>query len=114
VYVQLVTFGLNGPTEDQYLESCREELDIFAALPGLLGKIWLRDPETGTFGGLYLWRDRASYDDYIAGDVFNTMAEDANLKDFRSRGFDHYADLTRATQPGLTVSEDRPEAVPGA
>lgn len=104
MYVQLVTFTLNGPTEEQYHETCRQETGAFADLPGLLAKIWLRDPDSGTFGGLYLWRDRESYRDYIEGDIFRAIQDDPSFDGVTSRGFDHFEDLTKATQPGLTLA----------
>jgi hypothetical protein len=104
VYIQLVTFTLNGPTEAQYHEACQEETSIFADLPGLLAKIWLRDPDTGTYGGLYLWQDRTSYEDYLRSDVFHAIQDDPSFAAVTSRGFEHFENLTKATQPGLTVA----------
>lgn len=103
MYVQLVTFTLNGLTEDQYHDACQEETGVFADLPGLLSKIWLRDPEAGTYGGLYLWRDHEAYEAYRAGDVFRAIQDDPSFEGVTSQGFDHFQDLTRATQPGLAV-----------
>lgn len=104
MYVQLVTFKLNGITEEQYRSACEADTPIFAALPGLLSKVWLRDPETGTYGGLYLWRDRESYDNYVASDVFAAIRDDPTFRGVHSQGFDHFEMLTKATQPGLVVA----------
>jgi heme-degrading monooxygenase HmoA len=104
VYVQLITFTLSGPTEAQYHVGCRQETHVFAELPGLLAKVWLRDPDTGTYGGLYLWQDRAAYEDYVSSDVFRAIQDDPSFAGVTSRGFDHFEDLTKATQPGLTVA----------
>lgn len=103
MYVQLVTFTLNGPSAQEYHDACREETAFFADLPGLLSKIWLRDADTGTYGGLYLWRDRASYEAYLASDVFRAIEDDPAFEGVTTQGFDHFEDLTRATQPGLAV-----------
>lgn len=103
MHVQLVTFTLDGPTEEQFREACREDAEVFAGLPGLLAKIWLRDPETGTYGGLYLWQDRDAYEAYTRSDVFRAIQDDPSFAGVTSRGFDHFEELTKATQPGLTV-----------
>jgi heme-degrading monooxygenase HmoA len=103
VYIQLVTFKLSGPTEEQYSQACREELSTFAGLPGLLSKVWLRDTETNTYGGLYLWRDRASYEAYVEGDIFKSIRDDPSFEGVESRAFDHFEDMTKATQPGLVL-----------
>jgi hypothetical protein len=38
----------------------------------------LRDPETNTHGGLYLWADQEAYERYIKGDIFNAIKADQN------------------------------------
>jgi quinol monooxygenase YgiN len=103
VYIQIITFNLNGPNEEQFLQACSEQTAVFAALPGLLSKIWLRDPATNTYGGLYLWQDRAAYEAYVASDVFKAIQADPAFENVESRGFDHFESLTKATQPGLVV-----------
>lgn len=103
MYVQIVTFGLNGVTEEQFHDSCAGATATFAALPGLLGKIWLRDPEGETYGGLYLWRDRTAHDDYVRGEVWGAVAADPNLTDVKSVGFEVFEDLTKDTLPALAL-----------
>src|SRR5206468_11065716 len=85
MHAQVVTFGLNGITEEQFHEACGGDAPTFANLPGLLAKIWLRDPETNTYGGLYLWDDQEAYEGYIKGEVFNAIKADQNLKNVESR-----------------------------
>ena len=101
MHAQVVTFGLNGITEEQFQEASRAETQTFANLPGLLAKIWLRNPETNTYGGLYLWADQEAYERYIKGEVFNTIKEDQNLKNVESRDFGVFEDLSSRTMPKL-------------
>ena len=101
MYAQVITFGLNGITEEQFREACGAETATFANLPGLLAKIWLRDPETNTYGGLYLWADQEAYERYITGDVFNAIKADQNLKNVESRDFGVFEDLSSLTMPKL-------------
>jgi heme-degrading monooxygenase HmoA len=103
MHVQVVTFRLNGVTEEQYHEACRDLADTFANLPGLLAKIWLRGPETGTYGGVYLWRDRDAFEDYIKGEVFKAVENDPVLTDVRSVDFGVFSDLTQITQPEVVL-----------
>jgi hypothetical protein len=100
--VQVVTFELNGITEEEYHEACRVETDTFAALPGLLAKIWIKDEAANTFGAVYLWRDQDSHAAYVKGDIFKSIVDDPTLSNVTSKSFDVYDDLTKATQPGLT------------
>lgn len=103
MHVQIATFGLNGITEDEYLQACQAETATFAAIPGLIAKTWLRDADTNTYGGVYLWCDREAYEAYVAGEVWAAVAGDASLSDVTSRDFAVFEDLTTATQPGLSL-----------
>src|SRR5881628_2248598 len=94
MHAQVVTFGLNGVTEEQFREAAEADAPTFATLPGLLAKIWLRDPETNTYGGLYLWADQEAYERYIKGDVFNAIKADQNLENVESRDFGVFDDLS--------------------
>lgn len=103
MHAQVITFGLNGITEEQFHEACTADAPMFANLPGLLAKVWLRDPGTNTYGGLYLWADREDYDRYIKGEVFNAIKADANLENVESRDFGVFDDLSAVTMPQLRV-----------
>lgn len=101
MHAQVVTFGLNGITEEQFHEAVGPDTKLFANLPGLLAKIWLRDPEHGTYGGLYIWADQEAYERYVKGEIFNAIKADQNLKNVESRDFGVFEDLTSVTMPRL-------------
>ena len=103
MHVQIATFALNGITEAEYHEACQEETSTFAAIDGLLAKTWLRNPDTSTYGAVYLWRDREAYEGYVSGEVWAAVAGDSSLTDVKSSEFDVFEDLTKATQPGVSV-----------
>ncbi len=58
MHLQIVTFELEGITPEQYADHCEQAAPRFAQEPGLRSKVWLADPDTGTYGGVYLWQDR--------------------------------------------------------
>ena len=101
MHAQVVTFGLNGITEEQFREARGADAPTFANLPGLLAKIWLRDPETNTYGGLYLWADQEAYERYIKGEVFGSIQANPGLKNVESRDFGVFEDLSAITAPKL-------------
>ena len=101
MHAQVVTFELNGITEEQFHEAARADTKIFANLPGLLAKFWLRDPERNTCGGVYIWSDQEAYERYIKGEVFNAIRADQHLKNVDSRDFGVFEDLSSLTTPGL-------------
>ena len=101
MHAQVVTFGLSGITEEQFHEACEADAQTFANLPGLLAKVWLRNPETNTYGGLYLWADQETCERYINGEVFNAIKADQHLKNVESRDFGVFEDLSSRTMPKL-------------
>lgn len=106
MHVQLVTFGLQGISEEEYHAGCRDEAGIFADLPGLSAKIWLKDSAEGTYGAVYLWNDRQSFERYVGGEVFKSIEDDPTLTGVTSRDFDVYDDLTAITSPALSIAPD--------
>jgi hypothetical protein len=101
--VLIINFRLSGMTEEGYRAACADLAPAFAELPGLLAKVWLNDPPTGTYGGVYLFRDRAAMEGYLASDLLASVAATPSFVDISTRDFAVYEDLTRATQPGLAV-----------
>lgn len=73
--MQIVTFHLNGMTPAEYAHLCEDKLTaVFENMPGLVSKAWLSNPDTNTFGGVYLWQDQASLDAYEATPVFQSLS----------------------------------------
>jgi putative monooxygenase ydhR len=103
MHVQIVTFTLDGLDHDGYRAACAQMTQAFAELPGLRAKIWLSEPATGTYGGVYLWDDRASMEAYAASELFATVASSPAFAGIVSRDFEVLEDLTLRTQPGLDV-----------
>ena len=54
MHVLVVNFNLEGINHDQFSEACDELADTFAAIPGLIAKVWLSDPDSNTYGEFIL------------------------------------------------------------
>ena len=57
MYVQVVTYALNGINENEYLDVASELASRFSAMSGLQAKIWLEDPDLHRYGAIYFWED---------------------------------------------------------
>lgn len=101
MYVQVVTYGLGGISEREYLDVANAVASRFAAMPGLQAKIWLEDPDEGRYGAVYLWDDRESMERFLDSDLFETTNPD--FVDVYSAGFDVLENLTAQTQPVLEL-----------
>ena len=61
---------------------------VFAAVPGLLSKLWILDEERGRAGGVYLFADRAAATAYLEGPIFKGLRENPALSGVEARLFD--------------------------
>ena len=84
MHVQVVTFHLSGLSKQEYEELCDQLAPAFSAMPGLITKVWLADDESNTYGGVYLWRDRASYDAYLESDIFKGVGSHPSFSNVES------------------------------
>ena len=99
MHVQIVNFNLEGITEADYREVCDQLAPAFASMPGLITKVWLADAGTNTYGGVYLWQDKAAYDAYLKSEIFAGVAANPALANITSKDFgilDGPSALTRA------------------
>jgi heme-degrading monooxygenase HmoA len=85
MHVQIVNFELDGVTEQDYIAMCEQLAPEFAALPGLISKVWLRGE--GTYGGVYTWRDRAAMEDFTRTEMFAAVVNHPQLSGVRSTDF---------------------------
>jgi hypothetical protein len=46
MHIQMINFQLSGVTEAEYVALCDELAPAFAAVPGLVRKVWLANSET--------------------------------------------------------------------
>ena len=87
MHVQVLNFRLQGVSEEDYAGLCDELAPSFAAVPGLVRKVWLADSEKGVYGGVYVWRDKQAMEDFATTDLFNSVATHPNLTDFSSKDY---------------------------
>jgi hypothetical protein len=101
--VQIVQFQLAGIDPEAYEARAEQIAPAFASLPGLIAKAWLGDRATGTYGGVYLWADRAAAEAYASGELLAAARENPAFASFRSSILDTLAGPTALTSPGLAA-----------
>lgn len=97
MHVQIVTLNLKDTTEAEYLALSENLAPTFAAMPGLLTKVWLADQATNTYGGVYLWKDRAAMESYMAGDIVAGLAANPHVANITSKDYGVLDGPTRVT-----------------
>jgi heme-degrading monooxygenase HmoA len=103
MHVQIVTFHLKGISEEDYRRQCEAIASAFANLPGLISKTWLADPETNTYGGVYVWRDRQAMEAYAETDLYKGMLANPHFDDITVRDFAVLKNPTRVTRGTVEV-----------
>ena len=99
--VQIVRFQLAGIDPLEYEARAEQIAPAFARLPGLIAKAWLADPDEDTYGGVYLWTDRAAAEAYADGELLAAARQNPAFANFRSSIFDTLAGPTALTTSGL-------------
>jgi hypothetical protein len=107
--IRIITFGLNIPAE-AYTEHAVHIAPGFTTWPGLLGKWWLGDAASDTFGGVYLFASQDDADRSRQTDLFRGMFSNPALKDITVREFDVLDAPTAITAPASQAGPELQEA----
>ncbi len=66
----IINFNLNGITENDYAMVCDQIAPAFAAVPGLVTKVWLADSAAGVYGGVYTFDSSTALETFLGSDLF--------------------------------------------
>jgi hypothetical protein len=103
VEILIINFSLDGISEAEYRDQCDEVAPAFAAVPGLVSKVWLADSANGVYGGVYTFRDTQAVDDYLASDLMAHVAGNPAFVTVTVRRFSVLSGPTAVTR-GLAVA----------
>jgi heme-degrading monooxygenase HmoA len=103
MHIQNVRFHLREMSEEQFRALCDEVAPAFAAIPGLISKVWLASPATNTYGGVYTWVSREAFVAFTASELFQAVATNPNFAQVSSQDFGLLEGPTRVTYglPGV-------------
>jgi hypothetical protein len=86
VYVSVLEYEIQGINDEGWSKACDELAPAFAAVPGLLSKIWLHG-EGDLRGGVYVWDDRPAFDGFLASDLGRAVRAHPNIADLTIRTY---------------------------
>jgi hypothetical protein len=107
--IRIVTFDLNVSAEE-YTAHAEHKAAAFTAWPGLLGKWWLSDSASGTFGGVYLFASHHDADLSRETDLYRAMFTNPAFADVTVQEFDVLGAPTAVTAPALETASALREA----
>jgi Putative mono-oxygenase ydhR len=103
VHAIVMTFDLVDMTPEQYAQLSAELAPSFAALPGLLTKIWLTDTDRGRCGGFYLFDDDATAEGFLKSALALGVAQNPHFASCTAQRFMVDQATTAMTQPKIMV-----------
>ena len=98
MHIQIVNFRLEGMGEEDYRGIAETIAPAFANMPGLVSKTWLANPETGIYGGAYVWQSREAMEAYKGSDIYKGMATNPHPADVTTKDFAVLEGPTRVTR----------------
>jgi heme-degrading monooxygenase HmoA len=72
--VQLVKYK-TGLSDAEAAKTIAQRASQYEALPGLRQKLYIREPGTGEYGGIYVWEDEDSMREFRESDLAATIPE---------------------------------------
>jgi hypothetical protein len=103
VEILIINFSLDGISDAEYRDECDEVAPAFAAVPGLVSKVWLADQVNGVYGGVYTFQDTQATDAFLASDLMAHVAANPAFVDVTARRFAVLSGPTAVTR-GLAVA----------
>jgi putative monooxygenase ydhR len=104
MYARIVTFRLDGPSAADYQSHASAIAPAFTSWPGLIAKVWIADDEAGTYGGIYLFVDRASADRSRDTELHRSMLANPAFADLAIREHAVLEEPTAITAPALAAA----------
>ena len=86
---QLITYQLTDISQAEYLRQMVEpDAPVLANVPGLISKVWLADEQKNSFGGFYLWKDKAAMEAFMRSDLVKTVVSRPFVQNVSSVDFE--------------------------
>jgi hypothetical protein len=86
MYVQIITFRLEGITPDEFAGINDWAATQYSGVPGLISKIFLADPDDDhAYGGVYLWETRHDAESYLRDGIAQVLVNDPRFIDVQAR-----------------------------
>jgi hypothetical protein len=88
MHIQVVNFNLKDMTEAEFVRACDEQFaPAFSNITGLISKMWLSDPATNTYGGVYTWEDRDAMLRYQETELFKSVVSSHHFANITARDY---------------------------
>jgi N-acetyl-1-D-myo-inositol-2-amino-2-deoxy-alpha-D-glucopyranoside deacetylase len=86
MHIAVLGYRIQDVDETGWSQICDELAPVFAAVPGLINKIWLHG-DGDARGGVCLWEDKAAYEAFLVSDLCKAFRSHANITDLTMRDY---------------------------
>jgi hypothetical protein len=97
MHIQIVTFSLNNLSDVEFRTLCGQLAPSFTVIPGLISKVWLADPATNSYGGVYTWQSRSAMESYMQSELFDNVVNHPKFTNLNSKDFSILTEPTQVT-----------------
>jgi N-acetyl-1-D-myo-inositol-2-amino-2-deoxy-alpha-D-glucopyranoside deacetylase len=97
MHISVFNYRLQNIGNTGWAEACDEFAPAFAAVPGLVTKVWFHG-EGDARGGVCLWEDKSAYGAFLASDLGKAFGSHPNIADLTMRDYAVDEALTRVTR----------------
>jgi quinol monooxygenase YgiN len=95
-----INFKFNVPRE-QFEENAASLAQAFAEVPGCVWKVWLMNEAESEAGGIYLFADEASIENYKGSPLFAAVLSHPALSDHSIKQFEVMEEVSQVTRAPL-------------
>src|SRR5690242_1806382 len=103
MYILIVNFNLKGISHEEYQAHCSHLAPVYNSMPGFISKVWLADPQSNTYGGVYTWQSQEALEAYKQSDIFQKLLVHPNLVNVTAHEFGVLEGPTQVTH-GLALA----------
>jgi hypothetical protein len=96
--IQIINFQLTDLDEKAFYSLCDQLAPTFAKVQGLVSKVWLSNPQTNTYGGVYSWRDAGAMQAFLQSELCRSIMTNPHFTNITSSDFAQLEGPTQVTR----------------
>jgi hypothetical protein len=103
MHTLIVTFSLVDFDASAFERMSRDSAALIATVPGLIGKAYLIDETSNSYGGVYFFQNRSKAEDYVSSDIIASLASHPEVVNLTTAIYGTVEEATQITQLELAL-----------
>ena len=93
MHILVINFTADA-TPEQFDALAHEDAPIFAGIEGLVHKHFIYNHQEKTYGGVYMFENKAALDAYMSGDIYKSVLENPHWSNHLVRHYEVHAEAS--------------------